>query len=308
MRPGGLSPSSCARSQRCRRVIPVGYRGLSRAGWSPGPPGQTGEPGVLTGAGSVFPGEVEAPQHLHERRVRRGLRGGAGTVPLLQLHLVLVLVLLVLEPARGPPRAPPPPPREGVGDAPGLLHGPARHGAGTAPPIPGTARDPPLPGTSGRDPPLPMAGRKRRGRAGEPDMGTLGRCHPRGCPCPPPPSAPAGCPRVLSPPVLSLPAAALSPPRQFLAPRGCCHLHPSVPCSPGTVTRVSDCHPQALPSPSCAHYPLVLSPLSPPSPPALSPLWFLPVPLDNVTPIAALLHHCHPPVCPHQPPKPRLTL
>lgn len=54
-------------------------------------------------------------------------------------------------------------------------------------------------------------------------------------------------------PQLSPPPTALSCPH--------CHLHPSVPCSPGTVTRVSDCHPRHCQPPSCAHCPLALSPL-----------------------------------------------
>lgn len=248
MGPGGLSPSSCARSQRCRRVIPAGYRGLSGAGGSPGPPGeqgQPGEPGVLTAAGPVLPGEVEAPQHLHERRVQGGLRGGAGAFPHLQLRLVLGLILIlflpVLESARGPPRAPPPPPREGVGDAPRLLHGPARHGGGTAPPLPGTGRDPPLSGASSRDPPLPTAGRKRRGRAGEPAMGTLGCCHLR----PLPPSRWPSSPAPLGTPWLS-PGAVTSP---------CC------PCQqPHCHLRGSACHPEGtVPSIPVLPVPLAMS-------------------------------------------------
>lgn len=243
---------------------------------------------MLTGAGSVFPGEVEAPQHLQERRVRGGLRGGAGTVPHLQLHLVLVLlVLLVLEPARGPPRAPPPPPREGVGDAPGLLHGPARHGAGTAPPLPGTGRvpgrDPPLPGTSGRDPPLPVVGRKGRCRAGEPATGTLGHCHRHGGPGPPPLSAPPGCPRVLSPPQLSPPPPALSPPQQFLSPPSQCSLLPLAlsppqlcPLPSGIVTPVT------VPITSGTVTTVVLSvPVN-----IVTPIPALPVTLDAVTPLS----------------------
>lgn len=248
MGPGGLSPSSCARSQRCRRVIPAGYRGSAVAGESPGPPGEpgeSGEPRVLTGAGSVFPAEVEAPQHFQERRVRGALRGGAGTVPHLHLHLVLDLVLVilvffvlfVLEPARGPPRAPPPqPPREGVGDAPGLLHGPARHGAGTAPPIPGTGRDPPLPGTSGREGPAPARGRKRRGWAGERATGTLGHCHRRGGPGHRPPGHPPSVPGCCRPPVVPATSLTVTPaavpvnPSALLPPSRCSlfpwHCHP----------------------------------------------------------------------------------
>lgn len=168
--------------------------------------------GALTGAWPVFPSEVEAPQHLQERLVRGGRRGRLGGRGSAAPGLGTALGL-------GPAQGSPPPPREGVGDAPGLLHGPAGQCAGDG-----------GPGNRQRGRPAPGARRPEAaelGWTGEPPLSPPpgGPRHPR-VPFHPMPAVPTTLgtvtPHTVNSAVVPVTLRTVTPPSCFQYP-GYCH-------------------------------------------------------------------------------------